>query len=134
MSCQFATRKTFFEPVTHRSFMAWTTGMATGRDTGSYIGSNAYGATRRITKRVAYGQGLACKNLETALTGENENFLRKLELFLPDVPVERARALVKNVGVVFIVDLAPPYLTVDEISDSPTLSSPMDFSAKFDYL
>lgn len=134
MSCEFGSQKLFIDAMHSGGIQAWTVGMASSKDVGTYKGANAFGVSKTIVKRVAYGRGLAFDNFQNATTGERSNYLRRLELTVPEVPTERARWLVGNMGVVFIADLTSPFLVSESRKDAPTLSNPMDFSGQYDFL
>lgn len=133
-SCESGPTNIFSDPINGRPLSPWTIGVPNARDTGSYIAKTTWGATIKVTKRVAYGRGLAIDNLIASIPATAANYPRKIKLTLTDISSERARKLIRNIGVVFIADIRSPYFVEYSREDSPSLSDPMEFKGQYDYL
>lgn len=135
IKCGLTGKHFFFLPQEgNRIFKSFTVGVAKSTDKSSYTASNAFGVKKNVTVRHAVGTGLAISNLGDITVGEHENILRDLVLTVPNVPADEARRTLNDVGLLFIVKLAAPYLLRETKAQGPTLSSPIDFSGEYEYL
>jgi hypothetical protein len=135
IKCGVAGKHFFFLPqeVNH-ILKSFTVGIGKSDDKGSYTASNAFGVKKAVTVRHANGTGLAISNLGDVTVGEHENVLRNLELTVPNVPADEARRTLNDVGLLFIVKLAPPFVLKETKAQGPTVSNPVDFTGEYEYL
>lgn len=135
IKCGVAGKHFFFLPQEgNRILKSFTVGVAKSTDKSSYTASNAFGVKKNVTVRHATGTGLAISNLGDVTVGEHENVLRNLELTVPNVPADEARRTVNDVGLLFVVKLAPPFVLKETKAQGPTVSSPVDFTGEYEYL
>ena len=134
IDCTLVGRKSFFLADENRFVDAYLVGIANAKDTGKYIGTNAFGVKKNITVRQGTLHGLAINNFDSFISGEQRVALPKVQLTVPNLDADTARKIIDDLGLLFVVQLIPPYLLHDSKSQSPTIDSPIDYSGEFDYL
>lgn len=110
--------------------------LLTERNEGTtYIGQNAFGASRNVTSIQSISWKLSIKNHRELRQGRYETHnpekvKRTSDKTYADIVVplspEEARLLDKKLKVLYLVKIIPPYVEVQSFSSEPTYNSPQD--------